>query len=433
MNKARQIGISTTISLEATHKAAVSILLKKAYRANFVSINQKEASDKVEIARNLYHSIPREVGEPLRPKLWTDSETEISFHRPPDTSTIISQPSTAAIRGGSKDIYLDEFAHVRDAKKIYTAALPAILRGDTRITIVSTPLGQSGKFYDIATDTFSYPNYSRHVIPWWEANVFVKEGYFEDALAEAPLLLTQERVMKYGNEKLILTYQGYGDDITSFQTEMECMFVDETEAYFPWEMIIDCRHDDMPVMTEWPESFVPKGQLAIGLDLAKERDKSVFTVSEIIEDEEETHRWVRMVHATQESYEDQFAYLKNLIDATKPSRVTIDQTGVGQVFTERIRNERFSFGGEVNIEGVVFTNQKKEKWATTLKGEMQSKRVHLLPSNDLLRQIHGIRRTKTEANFYRFAGKQDDYFWSMVLSFYGGSDRRPVRFSILGS
>ena len=54
VNKSRQIGFSTVIAAEAVTKAIV----KRAYKANFVSINQTEASDKIEIARNLYHSIP---------------------------------------------------------------------------------------------------------------------------------------------------------------------------------------------------------------------------------------------------------------------------------------------------------------------------------------------------------------------------------------
>jgi len=314
--------------------------------------------------------------------------------------------------------------------KIYRATLPAIIRSGRRFTIVSTPLGQSGPFYSISTDIYTYSNYSRHQVPWYEASIMVKPGYYEEALALAAELPTVDRVEKYGSEKLIEIYKGYGSDIQGFQTEFECTFVDETEAYYPWELIVDCREDDAPIWKEWPENYEPQGELAIGVDLAKSRDKSVFTVTEFIKIDDQIHRFVRFIHATQASYEDQFDYLKRLIARVKPSRVTIDQTGVGAVFVERMNRERFSFGGEVNIEGVVFTNQKKEKWATTLKGEMQDRRIHFLPDNDLIRQTHGIRRTKTESNFYRFAGAQDDFFWSAILSFYG-EGRIPTRFAFV--
>lgn len=428
VNKSRQIGFSTVIGMEGTHRAAVSIFRGEPYRANYVSVNQTEAADKIEIARNLYHSIPADVGEALKPVLWTDSEHEISFHRPPATSTLISQPASSAIRGGRKDIYFDEFAHIRDAKKLYQAALPAITRGDSRLTIISTPLGQSGLFYDIAVDTMAYPEYSRHAVPWWESRAMVRPGWYEEALALAAGLLTDERVKRYGSDKLLAIYRSFGSDIQGFQTEYEATFVDETEAYYPWDLIVACRMDDAKLWRDWHIGYEPQGSLAIGVDLAKERDKSVFTVSEVIEEGGEEHKYVRFVKSSQDSYEEQFSYLTRLIRLTKASRVSIDQTGVGQVFVERAKRE-LAVPGTV-IEGVVFTNQKKEKWATTLKGEMQLGTVHLLPHPDLIRQTHGIKRTKTESNFYKFSGVKDDFFWSMVLSFYG-EGRVPVRISFL--
>ena len=232
INKSRQIGFSTILSGEVTHAAAV----RNAYKANIVSINQKEAADKIEIARNLYHSIPDSFKdhEPiLKPVLWTDSDTELSFHRPPHTSSIISQPASAAVRGGRKDIYFDEFAHIRDAVKLYRAATPAITRGNSRLTIISTPLGQSGLFYDIMTDEKSYPQYSRHAVPWWECSAMVKPGLYDESLALAAAVEgSEERVLKYGTDKLHVIYEGFGGDLIGFQTEYEASFADEATAYF---------------------------------------------------------------------------------------------------------------------------------------------------------------------------------------------------------
>ena len=424
VNKSRQIGFSTIIGGETVQKAAV----RPSYKANIISINQKEAADKIEIAGNLYHSIPDDFSEsdpPLKPVLWTNANDEISFHRPPHTSSIISQPASAAVRGGRKDIYFDEFAHIRDAVKLYRAAMPAITRGDSRLTIISTPLGQSGLFYDIASNVEAYPEYSRHAVPWWECSAMVVPEKYDEALALASQVEgSEERVLAYGTDKLHVIYNGFGGDLIGFQTEYEATFADEATAYFTWDLIVNCTDSELPVLREWNPNYESTGFISIGVDLAKERDQTVFTV---IEHNDDGGAKVLFTRDTQDEYHEQFAYLKTLITATRANRVTIDQTGVGQTFTEDAK--RLLPG--VNVEGVVFTNAKKEKWATTFKGDMQTGRVSWPNIPNLRRQIHGIKRTKTEANFYRFAGPADDYFWSLMLGLYG-EGRVPARMSFLG-
>lgn len=424
VNKSRQIGFSTILAGEAVQKACVT----PAYKANIVSINQKEAADKIEIAGNLYHSIPDDFKESdpvLKPVLWTNANDEISFHRPPITSSVISQPASAAVRGGRKDIYFDEFAHIRDAVKLYRAAMPAITRGDSRLTIISTPLGQSGLFYDIASNLQAYPQYSRHAVPWWECSAMVKTELYEEALALAAAVEgSEERVLQYGTDKMHVIYNGFGGDLIGFQTEYEAMFADEATAYFTWDLIVNCTDQDLPVLREYNANYEPEGFISIGVDLAKERDQTVFTVVEHLD---EGKKRVLFTRATQEDYNDQFIYLQSLIVATRASRVTIDQTGVGQKFVEDAKR---IITGTV-IEGVVFTNAKKEKWATTFKGAMQTGSVSWPNITDLRRQIHGVKRTKTEANFYKFSGTADDYFWSLMLAMYG-EGRVPPRMSLLG-
>lgn len=426
VNKARQIGFSTALSAETTFKAAT----QRNYKANIVSINQKEAGDKVDIARALYHSIPDEFKETnpvLKPVLWTDADNEISFHRPPDTSAIISQPASSAIRGGKKDIYFDEFAHIRDAKKLYKAAMPAITRGDTRITIVSTPLAQSGMFFDIFEDEKQYANYSRHIVPWWECSVMVRPGAIEEAMGRAHGMGTEDRVREFATDKLISIFEEFGSDIVGFRTEYECEFEDETSAYYTWDLVKECIDPERSVWRDWFYPYEPLGYLTVGVDLARDKDQTVITVVDNYEDEDgNTIRKVLMCKPMQDPYNEQFDYLKKLVETIKPQRVTIDQTGVGQKFVEDAR--RLITG---NIEGVVFTNQRKERWATSLKGDMQVGLVSWPNHPDLTRQIHGIRRTKTEANFYKFAGAKDDFFWSMVLALYGDA-RRPPRMGFAG-
>jgi len=438
-NKGRQIGMSTILGGELFVTAAT----RSRYNANIVSINQNEASGKIEIVRNLYHSMPDELLDPgIKPVIWTDSDKEISFHRPPNTSTIISQPASAAIRGGRKDIAFDEFAHIRDAAKLYQAALPAITRGNSRISIISTPLGQSGLFYDIFEDKQAFPEYSRHNVPWWESAAMVDPKWVDPAtgwvrpevFAEAPTMGTEERVAKFGSTKLAVIYRNVGDKL-AFMTEYEAVFVDETTAYYPWQLIVDNIDPDLPVwMKAMPSTWHTDNRVSIGVDLAKERDETVFTVVEHVVDEDAntTKRIVRYVSATQDNYDKQLESLIALAKRTKASRVSIDQTGVGQVFVEEAKRKAHIEVPGCRFEGIVFTNDVKEKWATRFKGDLQLNAVALIDHPTLKRQVHGIQRTKTESNFYRFKGPRDDYFWSLMLGLYG-EGRVPSRIRVLGA
>lgn len=244
----------------------------------------------------------------------------------------------------------------------------------------------------------------------------VKPELYEEALALAASVEgSEERVLKYGTDKLRIIFNGFGGDLIGFQTEYEASFADEATSYYTWDLIVNCTDNDAQVWREWRPSYEAAGYLSIGVDLAKERDQTVFTVVEHTDDMKK----VLFTRATQEPYNEQFAYLQNLISVVRPNRVSIDQTGVGATFVEDAKRLIL----HTNIEGVVFTNAKKERWATQFKGDMQTGRVSWPNIGDLRRQIHGIRRTKTEANFYKFAAEKDsthdDYFWSLMLACYG--------------
>lgn len=435
VNKSRQLGFSTILAGEVLANGAV----RRNYKANIISVNQDEANDKITIASNLYHSISDDLDEEhlgasaLKPVLYINAANKLGLHRPPNLAEIISQPASSAVRGGRKDIYFDEAAHIRDFAKLYQAAYPATIRGNGRMSLISTPMGQSGLFHDIFVDTESYPGYSRHAVPWWESRYMVREGCLEEAIALCATLDTKTRVERYGNDSIKALFAGFGNDLMGFQTEFEAMFVDETTAYYPWSLITDCIDDTLTIWKAVPPGWEPLGFVSIGVDLAKKRDETVFTVVEHIEgDDGQTERFVRHVEPSQESYGEQFKQLTRLITKTHATRVTIDATGLGQVFVDNIRSGVWPLPQECRLEAVAFTNQKKEAWATRFKGDLQAESIHLLRVPDLIRQVHGIQRTRSESGFYKFAGQpHDDYFWSLMLGLYGEGRIAP-RITALG-
>lgn len=424
--KSRQIGFSTCLSIEVTHAACTRVN----YAANIVSINQEEASSKLRVAAALHASIPDEmVSLGFKPVKYRDAEDALSFHRPPYTSEIISKPGTHAVRGGAKSVYFDEAAYIEKFDLLWQAGVPATLRGDNRITVISTPAGQSGKYYDIATKLDEYPEFSRHVIPWWESRFMVRPGALEEAIALAPTMSTEARVLKFGSHKLINTVYKSMETL-QFQTEMECMFVDENEAFFPWELVTEAADDTILNTRSSIEHLDRTHEYSIGVDLAKKRDETVFTLVEhYTEDGEKRMRVVYVERHAGVPYDAQYELLRSLAQLSGAKRISIDETGVGQIFVERAKKE--GFGTTAHVEGITFNHIRKESWATKFKADMQRGGVRYPRDRGVLDQIHGIRRKKSETGFYRFSGEQDDIFWSMMLGCYG-EGYEPVRFTLLG-
>jgi phage FluMu gp28-like protein len=417
--------MSTTISIETVHAACT----RSRYEANIVSVNQEEASSKLRAAAALYASIPDEL-EPFgwKPPKFRDAEDALAFHYPPDTSTIISKPGTHAVRGGAKSVYFDEAAFIEKFPALYQAGVPAAIRGENRITVISTPMGESGLYHSIITDRDKYPNYSIHVIPWWESRYMVRDGALDDAIALAPTMDTPARVNEFGNDKLKNEiYRAV--DLMTFQTEMECMFVDETEAFYPWDLVTSAK-DETLVSSRSFDRF-ENDEISIGVDLAKKRDQTVFTVIQHFSNTQgDQPKWVvKYVYQTQAPYEEQFHELKKLVQQVGARRVSIDETGVGAIFVERAKRE--GLGNNARVEGIVFTHDKKERWATKFKADLQQGKGKYPPHKELMQQIHGIRRKKSETGFYRFTGDPDDIFWSTQLGVYGEGNE-PVKFYVLG-
>lgn len=432
------------LSIETAHSAIV----KRNYNANIVSTGEEEAKEKLRVSSQLWSSIPDDFREieidgkqvSLKPERWRNAEDALSFHRPPYTSTIMSKPGTSAIRGGKKDMYYDEAAFIKGFEALWQGGLPAITRGEGKVTVVSTPMGESGLYHDLWTES----GWSKHVVPWWESRFMVKGAEEElemgidpyansvaEAMALAPELDTETRLYRFGSPKLIEIFEkGARKDLILFKTEYECTFVDETDAYFPWELIQNAVDADIPGWKRWYDSYEPIGEISIGVDLAKKRDETVFTVVEHIGE----HKFVRFVQTTQADYEEQFEMLKKLVHQTRARRVTIDESGVGEPFMEKARNGQLQTSA--NVEGVAFNQANKEVWATRFKGDLQTEteghsKIHLPNNAELLEQIHAVKRTRTENGFFKFAAekdKRDDYFWSLMLACYG-IGRQPVRFS----
>jgi len=138
--KARQIGVSQLIAGEALflakHIDGATVL--------FVSRNLPAAQHLQRLVHQLMasdHNLPPVIRR---------NETELQFA---NDSVIRSLPATedTGRTFAATAVYLDEFAHMPWAERIYQAVAPCAARGG-RLTVVSTPYGRSNAFYRLWQD-----------------------------------------------------------------------------------------------------------------------------------------------------------------------------------------------------------------------------------------------------------------------------------------
>lgn len=171
VEKARQVGLSQAIALEALHKA----VFRPGSLIVFISRTEDLAKELLNSVKNLRNSLSdpdQWAGE-----LVQDTTGLLRFR---NGSSIRSEAATPKAGRGypMTDLYMDEAAFMTDAATIYTAAVPAIGLGG-RLTIISTPNGKSDEgeqFYLIAqTDMGS--SFSKHRIYWFDNPFYNPEGY----------------------------------------------------------------------------------------------------------------------------------------------------------------------------------------------------------------------------------------------------------------
>ena len=368
-NKARQVGWTFTFALEAFMGAAF-----KGRDQLIVSSGERAAIEVLERSRN-WLRVAQAVGVDV--KATKDSATEIQFANGRKILSLAQNPNT--VRGYPGDIYLDEFAHHSQAKDIYTAILPAITRG-YRCSVASTPLGQSGPFHDI----WSKPNrYSKHRLTIYDA---ISQGLAVD------VELLRESL-----------------DDESFRQEFLCEFIDESTAYFPYDLILACIGSGTG----------GTGGVYVGIDIGRRRDLTVVYVLQQLGD---TFYTQRLEVLKNQPYATQRATIKQIWAEVKATRGAIDASGIGNQLAEELSKE-------LNLEPVNFTNEWKEQAAVKVKRHFEAGTIRIPDNRDLISDIHGIKRTVTSAGNIRFdADRTDaghsDRFWAMALAIHAAEKPR---------
>jgi len=387
----RQVGKSFAGSLEAVLDA-----VSRKTTWIFLSAGERQSRELAEKAR-LHLEAIQVIAEAIESRFFEDGYTSTQLElRLPNGSRLIFLPANPrTARGYTGNVFLDEFAFHQDSEAIWSALFPIITRrSDLKIRVMSTPNGQTGKFYELWER--AGPEWSRHRVDIYDA---VRDG----------LAIDPEELRR-----------GLADEI-AWQQEYLLEFVNENQAYIPYSLILPAEADTL--RDDWtPENAY------LGMDIGRHRDLTEIHVLERVGDV----FWLRRrIVLRQAMFAAQEELLASLVPRVR--RAAIDATGLGEQLAE---NARRRFGWKV--EPVKFTLEVKADLAQRLRLYFEDAKLRIPPQPDLRDALHSVRRIVTPAGNVRYDAERSerghaDAFWALALALHAGSDiTGPVLFERVG-
>jgi phage FluMu gp28-like protein len=317
---------------------------------------------------------------------------EIQFTNGSKIVALPANPATA--RSYEGDVVLDEFAFHQDARKIYEAIEPSITRG-YKLAIISTPNGQQGAYYDLATEAglldgiATSQRWSAHRMSIHEA---VQQGCLDRN--GKPLDVAEIRAGCLDEEMWLQEYC--------------CQFLSIASQWIPPELfeanVSDAAHDGPPI-----GQF--KGLFA-GWDIARHKDLSVIWLLEEVEDLTITRGVIELSNVPTP---DQVREARSLMPMI--SRMVIDKSGMGLAIFEQLEEE---FWGKV--EGVTFTLPVKESLAVHAKNRMQQYKTRIPDTDKIRNSFRSVKKTSTSTGQARFDAEHDatyghaDHWWAYCMA-----------------
>jgi len=377
----RQVGKSFGVSLDADfgglegrNQILVAASQRQSYSLILKAVQHLRALETaldLGFRRRLSRAGPKLVeGNPTKSEIVLVNGARImAFPAAPDT-----------IRGETGDVWIDEAGLVQHDEELFRAVFPMATRGGYRVSLVSTPFGDSGLFHRIHCGDST--RWSRHTTTVHDA---MRQGLSVDWPA------IQEAV----------------GDPDAIAQEYECQFLSDALAYFPSDLIRRCTYDD-------ETETVPPGSCYAGADIGRKKDRTtLYPLTMAASD-------VRYVLPGQVLHRMPFDEQEQIISGTltrlRVRRSCVDATGLGAHIAENLQRRN---GG---VEPVVFTASIKEQLVTTVRKLMEQGKLRLPASDrDLLRDFGMIRRFVSAANNVRFDAEHSatghaDRFWAVALA-----------------
>lgn len=430
-NKARQIGYSWATALRVLLRA--HLFPPASYNAVFVSINREEAREKIRYVEQLYDGMKK------RKKKITANRLEIEL----DTGNRIQSFPSRSVRGiPDVDLYLDEFAHIKDARTIYAGSTASTVRQSYGVTIGSTPFGR-GPFYDVINGGGEFKQFVVNTIPWWDSNILCRDTTL--ARVFAPGMRTVERVQEYALPNLMREFDNHS--LETFQTEFEAAFHEYGNSVLTSEMILSCLDGDlscpnveidcddsrvnpMEVIKEKIKEMMYEEDITdgfIGYDVGREIHASELILLSWRGGRLPTRFYLTLRKAP---YPVQRMIITEFMHNLPIRKCVIDSQGIGNQLAQELQ---MTFSDRVYPMN--FTELTKATMVGMLVKAFEDKLIKLYPTRRLNTQLLEVRKifSVTGRILYRSAVTSDtsggkefkshaDIFWSLAMAIFGAQD-----------
>lgn len=408
----RQVGKSFAFSLKHTLRAVETGRLQVLLSAG--KQQSKELMEKV----CQHAQAAQMVAEFHDSEVFEDTDIKILEVRLPNRGRVIGLPANPrTARGYTGDVFLDEFGIHQHDREIWGALMPTVLRGNSLLTIASTPKGKSNMFYRLRDNE----TYERRTVTLLDA---ISQGL-------------------EGNADLMRSAL---DDDELWRQEFLCEFVDEATAFLTYEMIIGCEDDEveMPVALDGKNGSDPAAlQTALsaiadlsgdvtmdaGWDVGRKRDLSVLWIVAHKDKVLKTRLVLELANFP-------FAWQKQIISTfmrtTGARHIAIDATGMGMPLAEEI-TEAF---GEWRVDSINFATSisgqpVKEKLAGQLRVKVEDATIRIPASTRVRDDWHSIEKSVTTGGRVRYHAERSkwghaDRFWAAALAVSAATDSEAV-------
>ena len=357
-----------------------------------------------------WYDMLESLPDALKPRL-TKQSAEVA--RLPNGSRVMSLPSSdpakirgLGLRGGTTDVYLDEYAYTDNDNELWIVVKDFQILGG-RITLNSTPKGNRGKYYQIVAPLQAA---YQHLIPKDPKNVW---SYHEIPYWHSPRLRDQKAFLMSETTDI------------DFRQEYCVEFIDESMSFFPYELLAGNQTVDNFILS----GSRIKNVVQFGIDFGKMTSETIIWVSEKISHESWKTLYIEVLPGV--DYETQVETIVSLFRDYRPTLINIDASGPGGQAMNDYLSKDYRCGN--TIIPFNLTSSTKENIIVRTHILMQRKRF-AIPKKDFVyegnnlgekveKQFHGILRTTTEAGLHtRYSGKEtvgyDDMVWAGALSVY---------------
>lgn len=368
--KARQIGWSTLIAYE-------SALLAAAFgQASIVASRSQRQSNEVKRRAREWLLLMTEPHVPGLKVVKDNSDDGIILSNGGRILSVPSNPDTIA--GFTGNVYLDEYSRHRDQAAIWEAMFGTISSDPSlRLSVVSTPLGCEGKYYEIVEAARS----EKKDFPWslhtCDIHQAVANGCRHDV-----------------NELRAACF-----DDTVYRQSYLCEFVDEAYALLPYALLAQQTDDLLPYEPDF--TFLQNcGPLYAGCDVGRVRDLFVIYIGQRVGADRFVTRGI--IELSNKDFDVMERAIADVMRLPQMVRMSIDKQSIGAQLAERAEKR---YPGRA--EGVAATERTNSENAALVKRTFSQGKITIPDRDDLTHDLHSVRTEVTAAGNIRVSAPRE--------------------------